>query len=117
MYPRCLQQLEHLLRAAFVLLAGGADEFVVGNPKPVPQGAELARNFVGELLRRLAGGGGRALDLLAVLVGAGEEERVATQRPLTARNGVADHGRVGVPDVRASIHVVDRSRDVELRSL
>ena len=42
--------------------------------------AELAGDLVGELLRSLARGLRRALDLLPVLVGAGQKERVGAQQ-------------------------------------
>ena len=60
------------------------------------------------------GGLGGALDLLAVLVGAGEEPGVNAQRPLAARNGVGDHRGVGVADVRARVDVIDGGGEVEL---
>ncbi len=74
----------------------------------------MAGDLVGELLGRDAGGCGGALDLLAVLVGAGEEKRVDAQHALAAGDGVADDRRVGVADVRTRVDVVDRRRDVEL---
>ena len=100
-----------------MLGAGGADELVVGDAEAIPEGAEFAADFVGELLRRFAGGGGGALDLLAMLVGSGEEERVMSQHALAAGYGVTDNGCVGVADVRPRIDIVDRSGDVKLFAL
>jgi hypothetical protein len=73
-----LEQGEHGLHATLVLGAGGADELVIGDAETVPEGAELAADFVGELLGSFPGGSGGALNFLSVLVGSGEEERVMT---------------------------------------
>jgi hypothetical protein len=75
---------------------------------------ECLRDLVGELLWRDAGGGGAALDLLAVLVGAGEEEGVVAEQAVAAGDDVGDDGGVGVADVRARVDVVDRGGEVEL---
>ena len=56
---------------------------------------------------------GRLLHLGAVLVGAGEEEDVVAQLPVEARRHVGGRRRVGVPDVRHVVDVVDGSGDVE----
>ena len=53
---------------------------------------------------------GGALDLLAVFVGAGMEEHVFAEHALATCNGIAGEGGVGVPEVRARVHVIDRSR-------
>ena len=76
--------------------------------------SELGGDLVGELLRRDAGGGGGALDLLAVLVGAGEEEGVVAEQAVAAGDDVGGDGGVGVADVRARVDVVDRGGEVEL---
>ena len=58
----------------------------------------------------LLGGPGH---LLAVLVGAGEEEDVVADQPVPAGQGVGVDRRVGVADVGRVVHVVDRGGDVE----
>ncbi len=63
---------------------------------------------------RDAGGGGAALDLLAVLVGAGEEVGVVAQQAVAAGEDVGDDGGVGVADVGARVDVVDGGGEVEL---
>ena len=93
---------------------GGADVVVVGDAHAVPEGAEGGGDLVGEVLRGEAGGGGGALDFLAVLVGAGEEEGVVAEEAVAAGDDVSRNGRVGVADVRARVDVVDRSGEVEL---
>ena len=67
---------EELLGALLVMGGGGADEVVVGDAHAVPEAFEGGGDLVGELLGWNAGGCGAALDFLAVLVGAGEEEGV-----------------------------------------
>ena len=54
-----------------------------------------------------------SVDLLAVLVGPGEEADVVAADPLVARHRVRHDGRVDVPDVGQVVDVVDRRRDVE----
>ena len=60
----------------------------------------------------LAGGLGGALDLLAVLVGAGGQHGVVALHALEARDGLGGDGGVRVPDVRRGVHVVDGSGEV-----
>ena len=55
---------------------------------------------------------GHARHLRRMLVDAGEEERVTAALPLMACEHVRRHGRVGVPDVRRGVDVVDRRGDV-----
>ena len=103
-----------MLHAALVALVGGADVVVVGDAHALPEVLEGGGDLVGELLRRDSGGGGGALDLLAVLVGAGQEEGVVAQQAVAAGDDVGRDGGVGVADVRARVDVVDRRREVEL---
>src|SRR3546814_8607419 len=63
----------------------------------------------------LSGLGRRLLDLLAMLVGAGEEIDVIAVEPLEAGQHVAGERGVGMPDVRIIVYVVDRGRDVVRR--
>ena len=101
------------LHAGEVARLGGADEIVVADRHDAGQLAEPAGDAVGERLGRDAGIGGRLLDLLAVLVGAGQEVHPAAVEPREPGDGVARQGRIGVPDVRHVIDVVDRRGDVE----
>ena len=105
---------EELLDASLVAGLGGADVVVVGDAHALPEGAELGGDLVGELLRRDAGGCGGALDLLAVLVGAGEERGVVAEEAVAAGDDVGGDGGVGVADVGARVDVVDRGGEIEL---
>ena len=64
-------------------------------------------------LRVQPGRARRLLDLLAVLVGAGQEENLVAVQPLEARHDVGRDRGVGVADMRRAVHVVDRRGDVE----
>ena len=52
------------------------------------------------------------LDLLAVLVGAGEEKHVVAVEPHEAGDGVGRDHLIGVPDMRRAVGVGDRGGDV-----
>ena len=67
---------EALLHGADVIVVGGTDEVVVAEAAGVPGVAEDATEAVRIGTRALAGGGGGGGDLVAVLVGAGDEERL-----------------------------------------
>ena len=56
----------------------------------------------------------RGLDhLLAVLVGAGQEEHVLAVEPLKARQRIGRDRLIGVADMRHAVRIGDRGRDVE----
>src|SRR5215813_10618277 len=72
------------LYTALVARLGRAYEIVVRDAHPVEEPAEIGGHLVGELLRRFARGGGGPFDLLTVLIGAGQEERVIAKHALAA---------------------------------
>ncbi len=99
-----------------MVVVGGADEAVVGDVHELPQVEDAAGagdDAVYELLGGDAGGFGLFFDLLAVLVGAGEEHDVIACQPLVAGDGVGGDGAVGVADVELVGGVVDGGGDVE----
>jgi hypothetical protein len=117
--PDPLPQLPH---DALVALAGRADEAVALlavlpvlalHAERAPRLVEARRDLVDQLLRREAALGRGLLDLLAVLVGAGEEAGVVPAHPVEPGDRVAHHGGVRVAEVRDVVDVVDRRRDVE----
>ncbi len=67
---------EDLLHRADVVGVGGADEVVVAEPAGVPGVAEDATDAVGVGLRVSPAAAAACGDLVAVLVGAGDEERL-----------------------------------------
>ena len=82
-------------------LFGGADEVVVRAVHPLDHGAKLHDVAVHQLARGDALARRGLLDLLAVLVGAGEEKHVIAVEPLEAGDGVGGDHLVGVADMRA----------------
>ena len=100
-----------------MVVVGGADEAVVGDVHQLPQVLDppgALHDAVHKLLGGDAGLLGLVLDLLAVLVGAGEEHHVAAGEPLVPGHGVGGHGAVGVADVQLVAGVVDGGGDIKL---
>ena len=109
--------LEDLLHGLAVIVVGGADEPVVGDVHQLPQITDAARavhDAIHEGLGGHAGFLGLGLDLLAVLVGAGQEHHVVALQTLIAGDGVGGHGAVAVADVELVRGVVNRCGDIEL---
>ena len=104
---------EDLLAGLHVVVVGGADEAVVADVHQLPQVLDGGDDLIDVLLRSHAGVGGLVLNLLAVLVGAGQEHDVAALHPLEACQRVAGHGGVAVADVQLVAGVIDRCGDVE----
>ena len=108
--------MEDLLNGGDVVIVGRADEAVIGNVHQLPEVEHALRagdDVIDELLRRDAGGLRLFLDLLAVLVGAGQEHDVAALHPLEACQCVAGHGGVAVADVQLVAGIINRCGDVE----
>ena len=111
--PGAQQLAEPVLDHRLVLGVGGAHEVVVVMPMRSQRFAEVGHHLVGQGLGRDAPGRGGLLDLLAVLVGAGEEIHLLAHHPPVPRDHVRQHGGVGVADVGLVVHVVDGGGDVE----
>ena len=108
--------LEDLLHGGAVVVVGGADEAVVGDVHQLPQIEDAAlalHDVIHELLGRHARLLRLRLDLLAVLVGAGEEHHVEALQTLIAGDGVRRHGAVAVTDVQLVGGVVDGRGDIK----
>ncbi|MEY9682014.1 hypothetical protein ABIF13_002788 [Bradyrhizobium elkanii] len=91
----------------------GADEAVERDVEALVHLLEARRVAGREIVGRhsLAG---RGLDhLLSVLVGAGQEEHVLAVEPLEARQCVGRDRLIGVADMRLTVRISDRGRDVE----
>ena len=104
---------EGLHRHAVAVL-GGPDEVVISDPEAFPGLDVTRRHGVHPLLGVHPVGLGRPGDLVAVLVGAGEEEHVVADEAVPPGQGVGDHHRVGVPHVGLVVHVIDRRRHIEV---
>ena len=110
---RFIAACHELLHEPLVFRVGRPDEEVVGSADFTGDFFELRHDLVHVLFGCEAACAGRLLDLGAVLVGAGEEEDVLPQLPVEPGRDVGRGGRVGVPDVRHVVDVIDRSGDVE----
>ena len=109
-FPDRFENLPHRCR---MFLVGSPNEGVKFNPQAPPLFPKQRRDLVGELLRREAGGLGRALHLLPMLIGPAEQEGVVALHLLIPANRVGHNGAVGVPQVRRRVYVVERSCQIE----
>jgi hypothetical protein len=92
---------------------GGPDVVVVGDVQELPGLPPPGLHPVDELLRLeplLPGGLGH---LLAVLVGAGQEEDLLSPEPVVSGHEIGGHRGVGMADVRHVVRVVDGRGYVE----
>jgi hypothetical protein len=96
------------LHGAHVVVVGGADEVVVGDAAGVPGVAEDLTDPIGVCLRRRAGCGRGLRDLVAVLVGAGDQQRRVAARAVPARQRVGDDRRVRMAEVGLGVDVIER---------
>ena len=99
-----------------MVIIGCADEAVVADVHQLPKIQNApgpGDNVVHELLGGDPGLPGLVLNLLAVLVGAGEEHHLATGEALVAGHGIGGHGAVGVADVQLIAGVVDGGGDIK----
>ena len=93
---------------------GCADKVIVVDAHFFPEVLEAQVVFVNVFLRGDSALFSGPLDLLPVLVGAGEEESLVSQELVEPRENVGENGRIGMPDVRGVIYIVDRSGDVKI---
>ena len=92
---------------------GGADEIVVGQFQLLGERLPVGRQFVAVGLRRFAFRQRRLLDLLAVLVEAGQEEDLLPQAAPRPRDDVGDDLLVGMAEMRLAVDVINRGGDVK----
>ena len=92
---------------------GGADEIIIGAVELSQHVAEHGGVLVRELNRLDAFLLGGLLHLLAMLIGAGQEEHVLSVKPLKPRQHIGRDRRVGVTDMRHPVGVEDRCGDIE----
>src|SRR5574337_1458735 len=113
--PGIVDLLQESLNSTFMRLAGGANELIRRKPQPRPRLLEDAADPIGIGLRGLTGLCSRLDDLVAVLVGPGEEiDLLSPQpKPLEADHRVGQDGGVGVSQMRGGVDVIDRRRQVE----
>ena len=109
-----LQKSEELLHAGSVPRLRRPDVVIIGDAHPVPELAKAVRYLIGKLLRSDAGRGRRALNLLPMLVCPRQKQGVVAKQAMSPGEHVRDQRRVGVPNVRARVHVVDGRGEVKL---
>ena len=83
----------------------------------MPRSSQVVEELLGELiaplLRRKTVLGSGLLDLLAVLIQAGQEEDVVAHQAAVSCEGVGRHRGIRGPEVRDGVHVVDGGGEVE----
>src|SRR6266436_2376286 len=89
-----LQLAPQRLDAAYMTRLGGADEVIIADVQETRHLLPGGRDAVDELLRRDPGGARRLLDLLTMLVAAGQEFDPAPVEPHEPRQNVARHRRI-----------------------
>ena len=104
--------LQELLHEPFVAVVARPDEEVVGDVEAGGERPPRLDDAVDVFLRGEALLRGDPRDLRRVLVDAGEKERLTSALSLMTSEDVRGHGRVGVPDVRRRVDVVDRCGEV-----
>ena len=107
---------EDFLDGGNMVVVGGADEAVIADVHQLPQILDALGaldDVIDELLRRNTGLLGLQLDLLSVLVGAGQELDVVALQPLVAGHSVGSDGAVGMADVQLIAGIIDRRCNVE----
>ena len=112
--PAFLVQIgPELLHGARLAILSGAHEVGVVDIQRLPRIGEGGGEGIAPGLRGhavLLGGLG---DLLAVLVGAGDERHVVAVHTLVASNGVGGHRGIGGTQMRRGVDVVDGRGDAE----
>src|SRR5262249_19348558 len=109
---RAVEPVPELEDSALVDVLRRADEAVVADVEPRPEGLEPRRELVAVLLLGDTALARDPLDVLAVLVRPRQEERVLAQEPAGPGQRVGRDRRVRVAHVGRRVHVVDGRRDV-----
>ena len=112
MSPFACHPLPDRDRRLVVPLLGGADEIVVRAIHPLDHGAEARHVAIQQFARGQPFSRGGLLDLLAVLVGAGEKVNVVAVEPHETRDRVGRDRFIGVADMRHAVGIGNRGRDV-----
>ena len=109
-----VELLENLLYGLHVALVGRADEVVVLDVHQLPELLDAVHDMIDVRLRRHAGIARLALDLLPMLIRAGQEKHVVAGLLLEAGHGVRRGRAVAVADMQVVAGVVDWRCDVKL---
>ena len=99
--------LKNILYELIMARLGGANEVVIGDAEQPPEFLKARDNAVDVLKGRHALLLRRLLNLLPVLIRAGQKEHIAAREPLEPRNRVRNRRAVRVPDVQLRAWVVN----------
>ena len=106
--PLIVDLLHHSLHHFFVALLGGADKIVVGHFQPFPQALESSHDPVHIFNGSDSQFFRLTLDLLAVLIAAGEEKYIFPLGPVVTGNGVRNGSAVSMADVQLLTGIINR---------
>ena len=107
--------LENILHKLMMALLRRADEIVVRDAEQLPQFLKACDDAVDIRLRRDALLLRRLLNLLPVLIRAGQEEHIIAREPLEPRDRIRDGRAVRVTDVELCARVVNGGGDIKRR--
>jgi hypothetical protein len=93
---------------------GGADEIVIGTAERCHHVFEQLRHLLDEFGGAAALLAGRLLDLLAVFIGAGQEQDVIAVEPFEAGKRIRCQHFIGMADMGSAIRIRNGGGDIEL---
>ncbi len=96
-----------------VSLLGGADKIGGGDVELLPERLKALYYPIRQLQRGFSRSIGGFFHLLAVFVGAGQEEHLVSLEPFVAGQHVGRQGGVGVANVGNVVDIVDRGGEVK----
>ena len=108
--------LQELLHVLLVARFGGANKVLVIDIDGLEQRKPRVVHqlvYPGLGLNLVCGCG--AKNLLAVLIGSGQQEGILAALSVPTGQNVCSHLGIGVPDVRGIVHIEDRRRCIERR--
>ena len=108
-----IELFKNLLHRLFMVIVGGADEFVVGNVEQLPEVLYSCHYLVHILLGRNPLCVGLLLDFKTVLIGTGKEHRIKALHSFIPRHSVGRNGGIRMADVQLARRIVNRRGNVK----
>ena len=99
-----------------MIIVGSSNKTVVGNVHQLPQILDAAYNIVYILLRGNACSLRLLLDLLTMLIGAGEEHHIAPLHSFIPCHCISSYRAIGVANMQLVRRVINRGGNVEFFS-
>ena len=106
--------LQAFLHVSLVFRHRGADEEIIADVHLFPEVFEAVVVFIHMFLRGNATLRGGALHLLTMFVCAGQKECLVADNLMEAGKDIRENSRVGMPDMRGIIDVINRSGNVKI---